>query len=190
MLKSVTVFCGSSLGIDPLYGEQAFQLGVHLASQDITLIYGGAQVGLMGKVADGCLENGGKVVGIIPAFLYTKEIVHDKLTELIVVDTMHQRKTKMNELCDGVIALPGGFGTLEELFEMLTWGQLGVHNKPIALLNTAGYYDKLISFMSEMVTAGLLKSENEKMVIQSDNIEKLVSQMQDYSAPRVTKWIK
>ena len=190
MLTSITVFCGSSIGKNPLFSDQAYKLGAFLASQNITLIYGGAKVGLMGKVADGCIENDGKAIGVIPAFLSSKEIVHDHLTELIVVDTMHQRKTKMNDLCDGVIALPGGFGTMEELFEILTWTQLGIHNKPVAVLNTASYYDKLLDFIAEMVTAGLLRSENEELLIHSDNIQELVIKMQNYSTPRVTKWIK
>ena len=137
-MKSVTVFCGSSMGTDPIYKSQAFLLGKTLAQQNIKLIYGGAKVGLMGAVADGALSENGKVIGVLPHFLGTKEIAHESLTELIRVESMHERKTKMSELSEGVIALPGGFGTLEELFEMLTWGQLGLHQKPIGILNKIG----------------------------------------------------
>ncbi len=131
-MKRVTVFCGSSYGTDNLYKDQAFLLGQTLANQEIGLVYGGAKVGLMGAVADGVLSKGGEAIGVLPYFLQKKEVAHEQLTELILVETMHERKAKMNELSDGVIALPGGFGTLEELFEMLTWAQLGLHKKPIA----------------------------------------------------------
>ena len=137
-MKSITVFCGSSFGSDEIYKEQAILLGQTLAKQNIQLIYGGANVGLMGAVADGVLLEGGKVIGVLPHFLQSKEIAHQDLTELILVETMHERKTKMNNLCDGVIVLPGGYGTLEEFFEMITWAQLGLHKKPIAILNING----------------------------------------------------
>jgi uncharacterized protein (TIGR00730 family) len=143
-MKRITVFCGSSSGTEEIYTTQATLLGETLAIRNIELVYGGAKVGLMGAVADGVLNQGGKVIGVLPNFLGAKEIAHPKLTELILVATMHERKTKMNDLCDGVIVLPGGFGTLDELFEMLTWAQLGLHKKPIAILNVDGYYDALI----------------------------------------------
>src|SRR4030095_3484794 len=139
-MKRITVFCGSSLGNGTNFRTQATLLGQVLAKRNIELVYGGANVGLMGAVADGVLSEGGKVIGVLPNFLKSKEIAHEQLTELILVDSMHERKTKMNELCDGVIALPGGFGTLEEFFEMLTWAQLGLHKKPIAILNIDGFY--------------------------------------------------
>lgn len=126
-MKSITVFCGSSFGTDKIYEEQAFLLGQTLAKQDIQLIYGGSQTGLMGTVANGALSENGKVTGVLPHFLQAKEIAHKNLTELVLVETMHERKTRMNELCDGVIVLPGGYGTLEEFFEMITWAQLGLH---------------------------------------------------------------
>src|SRR5690606_15661454 len=138
-MNNIVVFCGSSIGTDRVYEEQAFLLGKTLAEASLGLVYGGAKVGLMGAVADGALGHGGKVVGVLPRFLQTREIAHDGLTELFIVETMHERKTKMNELCDGIIALPGGFGTMEEFFEMLTWGQLGLHQKPVGLLNTDGF---------------------------------------------------
>ncbi|SFD23714.1 hypothetical protein SAMN05518672_1011192 [Chitinophaga sp. CF118] len=188
-MKRVTVFCGSSFGTDAIYEKQAALLGKALAIQKIDLVYGGAKVGLMGAVADGALNAGGKVYGVIPGFLKGKELAHESLTELIVVETMHERKKKMDELSDGVIALPGGFGTLEELFEMLTWAQLGLHKKPIAILNVDGFYDELISLLQTMVNKGFLKEVNQKMVLISDNVEDLLDQMNKYHAPTVGKWI-
>ncbi|WP_264538422.1 TIGR00730 family Rossman fold protein [Flavobacterium sp. N1736] len=188
-MKSITVFCGSSFGTDEIYKEQAVLLGQTLAKQNIKLIYGGANVGLMGAVADGVLNAGGEAIGVLPNFLRSKEIAHLGLTELILVESMHERKTKMNELCEGVIALPGGFGTLEELFEMLTWAQLGLHKKPIAILNTNGFYDSLIELTKVMVEKGLLKDVNQKMLLVSDNIDDLLNQMKNYVAPTVGKWV-
>jgi len=140
-MKNLTVFCGSSLGTDEIYERQAFKLGRTLAERSIGLVYGGADVGLMGAVANGCLSKGGRVTGVLPRFIKDKGIAHKNLTEMILVETMHERKTKMDELSDGVIALPGGFGTLEEFFEVLTWGQLGLHKKPVGILNINGFYD-------------------------------------------------
>ena len=188
-MKRVTVFCGSSIGTDDSYKTQAKLLGQTLAKHNIELVYGGANVGLMGAVADGVLSKGGKVIGVLPKFLKTKEIAHENLTELILVDTMHERKTTMHELCDGVIALPGGFGTLEEFFEMLTWGQLGLHQKPIAILNIEGFYDLLNEFVQTMVDKGFLKELNQQMLLVSDNIEELLEKMENYKAPTVGKWI-
>lgn len=188
-MKRVTVFCGSSIGTDDSYKTQATLLGQTLAKHNIELVYGGANVGLMGAVADGVLSKGGKVIGVLPKFLKTKEIAHENLTELILVDTMHERKTTMHELCDGVIALPGGFGTLEEFFEMLTWGQLGLHQKPIAILNIEGFYDLLNEFVQTMVDKGFLKELNQQMLLVSDNIEEILEKMENYKAPTVGKWI-
>lgn len=188
-MKRITVFCGSSFGTDEIYKEQATLLGKTLARQDIELVYGGANVGLMGAVADGVLNEGGRAIGVLPNFLRSKEIAHLGLTDLIVVESMHERKTKMNDLCDGVIALPGGFGTLEELFEMLTWGQLGLHKKPIAILNINGFYDSLIELTKVMVEKGLLKAVNQQMLLVSDNIEDLLTQMKNYVPPTTGKWI-
>ena len=188
-MKRITVFCASSFGTEKIYEEQANALGKTLAEQNIELVYGGANVGLMGAVADGALNAGGKVIGVLPNFLRSKEIAHHGLTELILVESMHERKTKMNDLCDGVIALPGGFGTLEELFEMLTWAQLGLHKKPIAILNINGFYDSLIELLKGMVEKGLLKDVNQKMLLVSDNIEDLLNQMRNYVPPTVGKWI-
>ena len=188
-MKRVTVFCGSSLGTEDIYKSQATLLGQTLAKRNIELVYGGAKIGLMGAVADGVLSEGGKVIGVLPNFLKSKEIAHEQLTELILVDSMHERKTKMNELCDGVIALPGGFGTLEELFEMLTWAQLGLHKKPIAILNINGFYNPLNVMIQTMVDKGFLKEVNQQMLLVCDNIEKLLDKMKNYIAPTVGKWI-
>ena len=155
----------------------------------INLVYGGARIGLMGAVSDGALQNGGKVFGVIPEFLRSKEIAHEGLTELILVNSMHERKVKMNELSDGVIALPGGFGTMEELFEMLTWAQLGLHKKPIALLNINGFYNSLLDAIETMVGHGFLKKANQQMLLVDDDIDILLEKMKNYRAPEVPKWI-
>lgn len=188
-MKRITVFCGSSSGTEMVYKTQAWSVGQTLALNNIELVYGGAKIGLMGAVADGVLTNGGKVTGVLPVFLKSKEIAHEQLTELILVDTMHERKTKMNDLCDGIIALPGGYGTLEELFEILTWAQLGLHKKPIGILNVNGFYDALVNLIQTMVDKGFLKQINQQMLLVSDNIEDLLNKMNSYVAPDVGKWI-
>jgi uncharacterized protein (TIGR00730 family) len=188
-MKRITVFCGSSFGTDEIYEKQAFKLGEILADRKIGLVYGGANVGLMNAVANGSLSKGGEVTGVLPVFIKDKGIAHKNLTELILVETMHERKTKMNELSDGVIALPGGFGTLEEFFETLTWGQLGLHRKPVGLLNINGYYDPLKILAKTMVEKGFLKETNRKMLLISDDIESLLDQMENYIAPSTDKWI-
>ncbi|UZT97303.1 TIGR00730 family Rossman fold protein [Chryseobacterium fluminis] len=188
-MKSITVFCGSSFGSDEKYKRQATLLGQTLAKHNIQLIYGGANVGLMGAVADGALNSGGKVIGVLPHFLQSKEIAHKQLTELILVETMHERKTRMNDLCDGVIVLPGGYGTLEEFFEMITWAQLGLHQKPIAVLNIDGFYNDLIKLVQTMADKGFLKQVNRDMLLISDNIDELLNMMKNYEAPTVGKWI-
>ena len=189
-MKRITVFCGSSCGNEKNHEVQAILLGQVMARKNIDLVYGGAKVGLMGAVADGVLSENGKVFGVLPRFLMSKEVAHDNLTELIIVESMHERKTRMNELSDGVIALPGGFGTLEEFFEMLTWGQLGLHKKPIGILNVDGFYDLLLQFIQKMVDNGFLKVINQKMILVSDDAEDLLRKMENYTAPEVGKWIK
>lgn len=189
-MNSITVFCGSSLGAQPIYQEFAYNLGKQLADENITVIYGGAQIGLMGAVANGALENEGKVIGVIPHFLSGKEILHEDLTQLIQVDTMHERKMIMAEKSDGFIALPGGFGTFEELFEILTWAQLGLHQKPIGVLNVDGFYDDLHEMIQKMVDKGFLKPLNQDMLLKSSSISNLLTEMHNYKAPDVPKWIK
>lgn len=188
-IRSLSVFCGSSSGNDDAFHLAAVNAGNFLATQDITIIYGGARVGLMGAVADGALGAGGKVVGVIPDFIKNKEIAHEGLTELIEVKSMHERKTIMYEKSDGAIILPGGFGTLDEMFELLTWGQLGMHTKPIGILNTSGYYDDLIKFADNMVAKNLLRMSNRDMILVSADIDDLYLQMLNYEPPLKAKWI-
>ena len=188
-LKAISVFCGSSNGNDDNFVDQATALGAFLAQKNITIVYGGAKVGLMGAVADGALSGYGKVIGIIPDFIKTKEIAHGGLTELIEVHSMHERKMLMYEKSDGAIILPGGFGTMDEMFELLTWGQLGLHQMPIGILNVEGYYDDLITFLDLMVAKNLLRLSNRQMLLVSNNIEDLYDKMVSYEAPLKAKWI-
>ena len=188
-MKNISVFCGSSFGYNEIFKTQATLLGQALAKKNIRLIYGGANVGLMGAVADGVLNAGGQVTGVLPKFLQDREIAHKYLTELILVDSMHERKIRMSELSDGVLGLPGGYGTLEEFFEMITWGQLGLHKKPTAILNINGFYDSLNILTQTMVDNGFLKQINKDMLLMSDNIEELLNAMSAYKAPAVGKWI-
>ena len=147
-MKSIVVFCGSSEGNNPKYVQQGYSLGKSLAQQKITLVYGGAKIGVMGSIAKGALEANGKVIGVIPEFLKIREVFHTDLTELIVTKNMHERKLKMHELSDGIVMLPGGYGTLEKFFEMLTWSQLGLHQYPIGILNTNGFYARQFIYNS------------------------------------------
>ena len=188
-MKNIAIFCGSSKGTEHVYEEQAYLLGQVLAESGIGLVYGGAKIGLMGAVADGALQHGGRVVGVLPHFLQTKEIAHEGLTELILVDTMHERKMKMNALSDAVIALPGGFGTMEEFFEVLTWGQLGLHQKPMGLLNTNGFYNELIALAQQMVDQGFLRERNQRMMLWDTGIPGLLDKMRNYQPPATGKWI-
>lgn len=188
-MKRITVFCGSSMGVKAAYRNSAVELARAMAERGIELVYGGAKVGLMGVVADAMLEAGGKVTGVLPRFLQAKELAHDALTELVLVDSMHERKMVMNEKCDGVIALPGGFGTLEELFEMLTWGQLGLHTKPIGLLNAAGFFDELQHFITRMVTEGFLKELHAGMLLMDSSPGKLLQKMEQFQPPETLKWL-
>lgn|SRR5690554_2538018 len=182
-MKSICVFCASGIGDNLIYGDTAYALGAKLAKQRISVIYGGAKVGVMGKLAEGVLSENGEIIGIIPEFLKKKEIAHEKLTELITVSTMHQRKALMQEKSDGFIALPGGFGTMEELFEILTWGQLGLHRKPIGILNVNAYYDALIQLIDKMIEEGLLKEEYRKMILISDSADDLLKKMETNVLP-------
>lgn len=170
-----------------MYAEMAYELGKALALKEITVVYGGAKIGLMGKLAEGTLSENGKIIGIIPEFLKSKEIAHVDLTEIITVKTMHERKALMQELSDGFIALPGGFGTMEELFEILTWGQLELHSKPIGILNINGYYNSLIEMIETMISEGLLHENYREMLLISDEIENLLGQMNSYEIPESTK---
>jgi uncharacterized protein (TIGR00730 family) len=189
-MRSIVVFCGSGNGKNPSFLDMAFETGKFLAIKNIDVIYGGAKIGLMGAVADGALSVGGKVIGVIPEFLAAKEIRHDKLSEKIIVTSMHERKLMMSDLCTGVIALPGGFGTLDELFEMLTWAQLGLHQKPIGLLNFNGYYDHLLKFVNSMMEENFISESNRSILLEDSSIEQLLIKMQTYTAPPIPQWMK
>jgi uncharacterized protein (TIGR00730 family) len=188
-MKSIVVFCGSSEGGNSAYVAQAYLLGKTLAEKEITLVYGGAKIGVMGEVAKGTLEAKGKVIGVIPDFLKLKEVFHSGLTELIVTQDMHQRKLKMHELSDGIIMLPGGYGTLEEFFEMLTWGQLGLHQYPIGILNTNEFYSELMNMLAKMVDQGFVKKENYDMILVDESVNGLLTQMDNYQPLPIPKWI-
>ncbi|QHI34764.1 LOG family protein YvdD [Kordia antarctica] len=188
-MKSIAVYCGSSLGNDPKIVIDAQKLGTALAEQKITMIYGGSKIGIMGTVANAVLENGGKVIGVIPEFLKRKEIVHDSVDEMYTTKTMVERKMKMIDLSEGFIALPGGFGTLEELFEVITALQLAQIPHPVAILNSNGYYDELIAMMKKMIQKGLLKEKNFDMLIIETDISKLLERMRNFVPNAVPKWI-
>ena len=194
-MKRICVFCGSNAGHDPRYRAEADRLGRLLAERGIELVYGGGNVGLMGVIADACLGAGGTVIGVIPEALIGKEVAgrivdHRGLTRLEVVDSMHSRKARMAELADGFIALPGGFGTFEEFCEVLTWGQLGFHVKPMGLLNVNGFYDPLLALFERAVAEGFLREENRAMALAADDIESLLAALAAYRPEPVSKWLK
>ena len=188
-MKSIAVFCGSSEGNDSTIIDEAYVLGQTLAKENISLVYGAAKIGIMGQVAKGTLNENGKVIGIIPHFLKTKEVVHEGLTELIVTNHMHDRKVIMYERSDGFMIIPGGFGTMDEFFEITTWGQLGLHGKPIGILNTNGYYDHLLAQAKLMVSKGFLKQENLNAVVVDDTIDGLLNKMKMYKPLPIPKWL-
>ncbi len=188
-MESICVFCGSSSGLHPAYQKAASDLGRKIADENLKLIYGGGSVGLMGILANSVMSHGGEVVGVIPQFLYDKEVGLDACTELLIVDSMHERKQKMAELAHGFIALPGGIGTLEELFEIFTWSQLALIKKPVAIFNINHFYDDLIGHLEHMVKEGFLKNENLKSLIVSHNIHELIAKIQAYNYTETPKWI-
>lgn len=188
-LQNICVFCGSSEGNDATILQTAAELGKTLAHRDLTLVYGAAKIGIMGIVAKHVLDNHGKVIGIIPEFLKKKEVVHLGLSQLITTQNMHDRKLQMQEMSDAFIALPGGMGTLEELFEIITWLQLGLHQKPIGLLNVNGFYDALLQQLEVMVKRGFLKMENYELLLVSDTIDILLEKLEIFQAPRIPKWL-
>lgn len=191
-MKNILIYCGSSAGHNEIYKKTATQVGETLAKQGLSLVYGGGSVGLMGTVADAILANGGEAIGVIPSFMEPWEVQHKGLTECIVTETMHTRKQIMAEKSDAVIALPGGWGTLDELFEILTWRQLGLHKMPIGVLNTNGFYDDLLKMLEKMVSEGFLKEANLKFLIVDDNIESLLEKLKNdsYEGELVGKWIR
>lgn len=188
-MKSVAVYCGSSAGTNEIYTQQAHEMGRVLAERNMTLVYGGGRVGLMGTVADSVMQHGGKAIGVIPDFLANKELAHNGLTELHIVKTMHERKLLMADLAEGFVAMPGGYGTLEELFEVLTWGQLGLHRKAIGLLNVEGYYDHLLRALDHMVQEGLLRGENRQQLLNNPTPNGIIDQMLAYVPVEVPKWL-
>jgi uncharacterized protein (TIGR00730 family) len=189
-LRRICVYCGSNAGNDPAHRAAAHDLGAFLAHSGIGLVYGGGNVGLMGAVADGALSQNGEVIGVIPKSLMEKELGHGGVTELHVVTSMHERKQMMVDLSDGFIALPGGFGTLDELFETLTWLQLSFHDKPVGLLNVGGFFDGLIEFIDHMSRSGFLKPEHARCVLVANDPTLLLAAMESFRPPDLGKWIE
>ena len=194
-MKRICVFCGSNSGTDPIYRHTAKTVGHTLAKRGIELVYGGGNVGLMGAIADACLEAGGTAIGIIPEALMGKEVEgrpvdHRALTRMEVVDSMHTRKARMASLSDGFVALPGGFGTFEELCEILTWSQLGFHSKPVGLLNVKGFYDPLLALFGRAVDEGFLRNQNRAMALIETDFNRLLEAMAAYRPEPVNKWLK
>jgi len=190
MRKRFCIFCGSSVGSRPSYASAAVSLAAQLVSQKISIVYGGGRVGLMGALADAALERGGEVIGVIPRALLQKEIAHQRLTDLRIVESMHERKALMAELADAFIALPGGYGTFEEFCEILTWTQLGLQQKPCGILNADGYYDPLLALFDHAVQESFLKLEHRRLVLADSSAESLVRRMMQYEMPPVEKWIQ
>ena len=188
-MKNICVYCGSSPGKRPEYVESARQLAQEFVARDLGLVYGGARVGIMAELADAMLTEGGKAIGVIPQSLVDKEVAHHGLTKLHIVDSMHERKALMADLSDGFIALPGGLGTIEELFEVLTWAQLGFHTKPCGLLNICGYYNGLSVFLDHAVQEQFVKQVHRQMLLIEDNPGRLFDRFASYQAPPQDKWI-
>ncbi|MEO0558101.1 MAG: TIGR00730 family Rossman fold protein [Bacteroidota bacterium] len=188
-IRTLCVYCGSSPGARPAYAEAARKLGALLAREGIGLVTGGGRVGLMGVIADAVLDAGGEAVGVIPRTLLDREVGHEGLTELVVVDTMHQRKALMAARADAVVALPGGLGTLEEITEMLTWAQLGIHAKPCGLLNVGGYYDALVAFLDHAVEERFVRPAHREMLTVTSSPEELLTGLRAHTPPSVGKWM-
>lgn len=188
-MRRICVYCGSNSGIRPEYADTARDLADTLIRHDLELVYGGADKGIMGVLANAVLERGGKVHGVIPQMLCDKEIAHQGLTELHVVSSMHARKSMMAALSDGFIAMPGGFGTLEEIIEIITWGQLRFHDKPCGLLNVGGFFDHLLSYLDHASAEGFLRPENRRMLLDDATATGLIQQFERYTAPHVDKWV-
>lgn len=188
-MKTICVYCGSNAGSDPVYAAQARALGARFAAEGIALVYGGGNVGLMGIVADAVLEQGGEVIGVIPQQLVDWEVAHRGVTRLEVVDSMHTRKARMFELSDGFVALPGGFGTLDEMFEMLTWRQLGLGQKPCAFLDVNGFWQPLMTMLDTMVRERFLHAEQRSDLWHGGDIDALLDWMRDYTPAQADKWL-
>ena len=188
-MRRIAVFCGSSIGFNSIYAEDAKKLGLYMAKNNIGLVYGGGKIGIMGVLADAVLKNNGEVIGVIPDMLRHEEVAHTKITEMIVTKKMSKRKVTISKLVNGYIDLAGGFGTLDEIFEAMTLGQLGIENKPFGILNTNGYFDHILMQLDVMVTEGFLKLSNRNMLIVSESVEELIFNMNKYKAPKVTKLV-
>lgn len=189
-MRRICVFCGSQVGRQPAYAAAAVALGTLLAQRGIGLVYGGGKVGLMGVVADAALAAGGEVIGVIPERLMNRELGHGGVTDLRVVDSMHQRKAMMSDLSDAFIALPGGYGTFEEFFEVVTWMQLGIHAKPCGLLNVGGYYDNLLALLDHAAAESFIRPHHRAMVLVDGDPAPLLRQLHDYRAPQLDKWLE
>ena len=189
MLKTVCVFCAANPGSHPQYVERAAAMGRHLAQSKRRLVYGGGRTGLMGALADAALDAGGEVIGIMPRHLVDREVAHTELSELRVVSSMHERKALLAELSDGFLAMPGGLGTLEELFEIWTWGQLGLHSKPYGLLQVEGFFTPLLDFLDQAVTAGFIRAANREMLVVDDDPAALIARMEAARVPPVPRWL-
>jgi uncharacterized protein (TIGR00730 family) len=189
-MKRIAVYCGSNKGTRPEYTTAAQELGTVLAHEKIELVYGGGCLGLMGIVAEAVLKNGGHVIGVIPEKLVIQEVVHEKLPDLRVVKTMHERKALMADLSDGFIALPGGYGTFEEFFEVLAWGQLGWHQKPLGLLNIAGFYSPLMQFLDHTTGEGFIRPKHRELIIMESGPKKILQRMRQFQPSTEVKWIK
>ena len=179
-MQSIVVYCASSVGVNPIYNEVAIELGQQLAARNIRLIYGGGGFGLMGNVANAVLQNGGEVTGVIPNFLADLEVAHSTLTELHFVETMHERKFKMVQLAKGVITLPGGYGTMDELFEILAWRQLKLYDGPVAIINTNGFYDLMLQQLDRMVADGFLKAENRPLLLVAYSVDEALKMIEEF----------
>jgi uncharacterized protein (TIGR00730 family) len=188
-MKRICVFCGSSFGARPAYREAAVEVGTTLARKGLGLVYGGGNIGLMGALADATLAAGGEAIGVIPRALVAKEVAHRGLTELRVVETMHERKALMASLADAFLALPGGYGTLEEFIEAVTWSQLGIHRKPCGLLNVEGYFDPLLEFFDRAVAERFFRPENRALVLSGAAAAALIDDLLSYELPRAGKWL-
>lgn len=189
LMQRICIYCGSSPGNNPIYRDVAERLATEMVSRNLGLVYGGASIGIMGVIADAVMAQGGEVIGVIPKVLVEKEVSHMSLTDLRVVNSMHERKSLMAELADGFIALPGGLGTLEELFEILTWAQLGLHQKPCALLNVNGYYDALISFLDQAVAEQFVKPKHRGLLLVEHSPSRVIELLLDYQVTMVERWI-
>lgn len=189
-MQHICVFCASNPGHNPAYLQLARSLGTLIAQRNQTVVFGGGRVGLMGALADGALSAGGEVIGVMPHALVRREAAHRELTELHIVDTMHERKAMLAELSDGFIAMPGGIGTLEELFETWTWGHLGVHAKPIALLDVAEYWKSLVTFLDHVGEEGFMRPNTRELLLVDDNAARLLDRMTAYAPPPVTQWVR